>query len=176
MGNSIEVFSPKPIDWQIGDETFTQKPLRVDKLTDVLEKMVDSVLGTGAGGLLDSLLNESQSADLAPTLMRIVISIPKSIPKIVALCLDVPKKEKYILENIRARQGLQIVKTFIEQNEVAELLQDFFGLMNDLGLESGQPKQTTKEQAKELLEAMRETETETKTETKKKKTTKTETT
>ncbi len=158
--SSIETLSPEAVEVTIGDETFVQLPLRIDKLSDAMQEIIDAVLGGGRENLLDQLVGDG-AENAAPMLLNLLIGIPKSLPKIVALCLDIPKKETYIRDHIKARPALAIVKTFIEQNEIQELLQDFFGLMGDLGMDMNQSQNGQKnlEKLTETVEAIKKKET-----------------
>lgn len=162
--STTAVLSPEPVEWQIGDKTYEQMPLRIDKLSDVLQEIIDTVLASGRANLLGDLLNSKNvdMAAMAPMLLQILITIPKKLPKIVALCLDLPKKETVIRDGLKARQAIQIIRAFIVQNEIAELLEDFFGLMGDLGINQ-EPEKTPKEQIQEKLEALKETKEDTET-------------
>ncbi len=155
--STLDVLSPDTVEVEIGTKTYDQTPLRIDKLSDALQEIVDTVLSGGRENLLDQLA-EGNNDRVAPLLLNLLVGIPKSLPRIVALCLDQPKEEKYILEHIKARQALAVVKTFIEQNEVQELMQDFFGLMTDLGIQMTPNQangQETVEKLKETVEAMK---------------------
>lgn len=129
--NDVRVLSPQPVLWEIGERVFEQTPLQIDRLGDVFEEIVDIVVGGGLAGVLDQLM-DIQSADIMPVLARVVAGVPKKLPKIVALALDMPKDEKFIRTHVRARQAVQIIRTFVVQNEVAALLQDFFELAQEL--------------------------------------------
>ena len=158
--SSIKTLSPEAVEVTIGDETFVQLPLRIDKLSDAMQEIIDTVLGGGRENLLEQLVGDN-TGNVAPMLLNLVVGIPKSLPKIVALCLDVPKKENYIRDHIRPRPAIAIVKTFIEQNEIQELLQDFFGLMGDLGVNMNQSQngQESIEKLTETVEAMKSKQT-----------------
>ena len=132
--STAEILSPKPVIWSIGDKEYEQKPLRIDKLSDVLQEVVDTILTSGRANIIDKLLDGNDVQAMAPMLLQILVTIPKKLPKVVALCLDVPKKEIAIRDGLKARQAIEILREFINQNEITELLQDFFGLMGDLGL------------------------------------------
>jgi hypothetical protein len=97
-------------------------------------------------------------AAMAPTLLQILVTIPAKLPRVVALCLDVPKKETAIRDDLKARQAIKIVREFITQNEITELLQDFFGLMGDLGINQETPEEaqlSAQEEAMETLENLK---------------------
>jgi hypothetical protein len=148
--NDVRILSPQPIVWEIGGKVYEQKPLRIDVLGDVIQQIVDVVIDGGRGALIEQLVTRMEleaklsgvdatnikSDDLLPTMARIVGSIPRALPKIVAMILGAD--EKKMLEGLNARQAVQIIRVFIEQNEVAALIQDFFGLMTEMrqGLET----------------------------------------
>ena len=141
--SELRKLAPKPVVWEIGDKLFEQTPLRIDRLSDVMEEITDIVLGPGRGAILDQIIDaaakggegeqETISQSAMPILVRTVVSIPKRLPKIVAMIL-VDANQQYLRDNMSARQAIQIVKTFIEQNEIGALIQDFFGLVSSINL------------------------------------------
>lgn len=138
--SELRVLSPEPVPWEIGGKLFMQKPMRIDRLSDVMEEIVDVVVGGGRGAVLDQIVEAaaggeevSLSAATMPILLRTVVSVPKRLPKIVSLILP-EAKEQHLRDHLKARQAVAIVKTFIEQNEIGALIQDFFGLMTSVNL------------------------------------------
>jgi len=141
--NDVSVLSPQPVVWDIGGKEFEQEPLRIDRLGDVFEEIIDIVVGGGQAALFDQLTGNNAEA-IMPILARVLAGVPKKLPKIVALALAVPKEETYIRDHLRARMAVQIIRSFVVQNEVAALLQDFFELAQEM-------KMGVEETTKELL-------------------------
>ncbi len=157
--SELGTLAPKSVLWDIGDKVFEQKPLRLGLLSDVMEEITDIVLGTGQGAIFDQMVEAASKGEeqdiigtaTMPVLIRTVVSIPRRLPKIVALMLADGEsgREEYMAEHLRPRLALQIVKTFIEQNEIGALIQDFFGLVSSV---SQSVSQATAETAAETAE------------------------
>ena len=169
--SELRKLAPKPVVWEIGDKLFEQTPLRIDRLSDVMEEITDIVLGQGRGAILDQIMDAATKGDGAkdtisqaamPILVRTVVSIPKRLPKIVAMIL-VDANQQYLRDNMSARQAIQIVKTFIEQNEIGALIQDFFGLVSSVNLSVTQAttEATTEAETEKVLASDSETTVET---------------
>lgn len=143
----IEVLSPKPVVWTIGGKDYEQRPLTIDRLGDVINELVDVVVSGGRGALLDQLVgqlelqaeaekkglegaNIKQNSATIPLIARIVASIPKALPRVVAMILDA--KEAEMRKHLDMRTAIAIIRTFLVQNEVGAILADFFGLLSDL--------------------------------------------
>lgn len=155
----LGTLSPKPVMWDIGDKLFEQEPLRIDALSDVMEEITDILLSQGSGAILNKIVDSAadgltdskidlEGASMS-VLIRTVVGIPRRLPKIVSLILETD--EQHIRDHVKARQAVQIVKTFIEQNEIGALIQDFFGLVSSVNLSINQ--------ATEEAEKEKETET-----------------
>ena len=139
--SELGTLAPKPILWEIGDKVFEQKPLRLAPLSDVMEEITDIVLSQGRGAIFDQMVDAATEGGTAkaleqatmPMLIRTVVTIPRRLPKIVSMLLP-DAGEKYLGEHLRPRQAVQIVKTFVEQNEIGALIQDFFDLVSSVNL------------------------------------------
>ena len=139
--NELKTLAPDAVQWKIGNKVFEQKPLRIDHLSDVMEEVVDIVLGGGRGAIFDQIVDmagKGDAKDVAgsaamPIIVRTLVAVPRRLPKIVSMILP-DAKEQYLRDNMNARQALQVVKTFIEQNEIGALIQDFFGLVQSATL------------------------------------------
>jgi hypothetical protein len=163
--------------WDIGGKLFEQKPLRIDRLSDVMEEITDIVLSQGRGAIFDRIIDAatagadteedgsaSKPVDQAtmPIIVRMLVSIPKRLPKIVSMILP-DAKEQYLRDHMNARQAVQIVKTFIEQNEIGALIQDFFGLVTSVNLSVSQATAEIEKEAE--IEKVRGSDSETAEET-----------
>lgn len=135
----LEVLSPVAVEWVIGDRLFYQQPLNLKRLSAVMKEITDVLLSGGRGAILDQVMDAVGEGGLKgaarqtvmPVLVRTIVSIPEALPRICALILE-KGDEKYLDAHLGGRQALAIIKTFIEQNEVGALLQDFFGLLGSL--------------------------------------------
>ena len=138
--NEMRTLSPDAVAWEIGDKLFHQEPLTLKRLSSVMNEVVDVLLSGNQGAILDQVVDsmsdegklgmQTQRA-VMPAIVRTIVSMPEALPHICALILD-ESAEEYFDEHLRGRQAIAILKTFIEQNEVGALLQDFFGLMGSL--------------------------------------------
>lgn len=168
--SELGALAPKPVVWNIGGKLFEQTPLRIDRLSDAMEEIVDIVLGSGRGAIFDQIVDAAAKSDkkdaaemaTTPVLVRTVVAIPRRLPKIVSMMLP-DAQEKYLLEHMNARQALQIVKTFIEQNEIGALIQDFFGLVTSVNLSVQQA--TVEMETEAAMETVRDSDSETAEET-----------
>ncbi len=155
--SELGTLAPKPVLWDIGGTVFEQKPLRLGPLSDVMEEITDIVMGQSQGAIFDQIVDAAAKGDDAkdmldaatmPVLVRTVVSIPRRLPKIIAMLLP-DADEEYLGEHLRPRMALQIVKTLIEQNEIGALIQDFFGLVSSVSQSVGQ---ATEEAEAEIAE------------------------
>lgn len=168
--SELGTLSPKPVVWDIGGKLFEQTPLRIDRLSDVMEEITDIVLGQGRGAIFDQIVDAAAKGDAqtnvdrtaTPILVRTMVAIPKRLPKIVSMILT-DAKEQHLRDHMRPRQALQIVKTFVEQNEIGALIQDFFGLVTSINLSVGQATEETKKEAE--METVHDSDSETVEET-----------
>ncbi len=132
--------------WEIEGRLFEQKTLKLRRLSKVMEEVISTIIGSGRTALLDQLLDvvgddgditDAAKQTLTPVLTRLVVQIPAALPKVCALILEpetkkVDETEEYLGDHMTAREGVAVIKLFIEQNEIGELVQDFFGLMGSV--------------------------------------------
>lgn len=144
--NDLGVLAGEGYKWTIEGRLFEQKPLKLRRLSAVMEEVIDTIIGQGRTALLDQLLDavgdndtipDAAKQTLTPVITRLIVQIPASLPKVCALILEhetkkVSDTETYLGDNMTAREGVAVLKLFIEQNEIGELIQDFFGLMGSV--------------------------------------------
>ncbi len=149
--NDLKVLAPETVNWEIGGKLFTQSPATLDQLADVMDVIVDEVLASGKGELLDKLMDtatavgggEKDEKDVADTaksviadremlssFVRIIATLPRSMPRIAAAILGAP--EDFLRTNLRPKEAFGILRIFIQQNDVGSIIQDFFGLFQEL--------------------------------------------
>lgn len=139
--NELETLAPKPIPWVIGEKMFEQRPLRIQSLSDVMSEMVDIVVDEGRGVIFDQVLDavakgdakDALTASAIPIMLRGLVAIPRRLPKLITMILE-DVDEEFLNEHLRPRQAIQIIKAFVEQNEIGALIQDFFDLGSSLDL------------------------------------------
>ncbi len=155
--NDLKVLAPETVTWVVGDQTFEQTPATLDQLADIMDVIVDAVLSSGNSDLLDKLMdaanqetddddddddgekgkagikkaakNLSSDRELITGLVRIIATLPRSMPEIAAAILDAP--EDYLRANLRPKEAFGILRTFIVQNDVGSIIRDFFGLFQE---------------------------------------------
>lgn len=150
--NDLKVLAPGTVTWVIGDQTFEQAPATLDRLADIMDVIVDEVLAGGKGELLDKLMDtatavgESEESgkgaveaakqsiisdrEMLMGFVRIIATLPRALPRIAAVILDAP--EDFLRTNLRPKEAVSILRVFVQQNDVGSIIQDFFGLFNEL--------------------------------------------
>ena len=147
--NDLKVLVPEEVVWEIGDQSFTQKPATLDTLADIMDVLVDEVLAAGKGELLARLMDTAsavgegdseedvikKSTELADREMltgfvRIIATLPRSMPRIAAAILGAP--EDYLRANLRPKEASGILRLFVKQNDIGSIIRDFFALFNEL--------------------------------------------
>ena len=154
--SDLEVLAPTPVVWTIGDQEFTQSPLPLSRLGEVLQIVVDELLKTGNIDMLFDTLGQ-QAADAltdgkevkAPATgdtIRLALSlaagVPKALPRVVATILEAD--EDYMREHLGARTAIAVVRTFVQQNDVGALVNDFFGIVQEI--QGATPEKSTNNQ------------------------------
>jgi hypothetical protein len=149
--NDLKVLVPETVTWEISGQTFEQAPATLDRLADIMDVIVDEVLASGKGELLDKLMDtatavggdekaEKGVADAAKSVIadremltsfvRIIATLPRSMPRIVAAILGAP--EDFLRANLRPKEAFSVLRVFVQQNDVGSIVRDFFDLFNEL--------------------------------------------
>ncbi len=148
--NDLQTMAPKPVIWTVGKQDFEQKPANLDKLADIMDVIVEEVLASGKGDLLSKLIDSATTDDgetegavdaakkavtgmdqeMLVGFVRILATLPRAMPHITATILSADLD--HFREHLRMRQAVGILRTFVAQNDVGAIIQDFFGLYNDL--------------------------------------------
>lgn len=161
--NDLTTLAPKPVTWRIGEQTFVQTPATLDQLADIMDVIVDAVLSSDNSALLDKFMatatadtkdededgdkdDESgqdkaeglakalaSDRDMITGLVRIIATLPRSMPKIVAAILDAP--EDYLRANLRPKEAFGTLRVFIQQNDVGSIIRDFSELFQEFKTE-----------------------------------------
>ncbi len=151
--NDLQTMAPKPVIWTVGGQEFEQKPANLDKLADIMDVIVEEVLASGKGELLSKLIDSASDAspsasdgegavdaakkvaagmdqEMLVGFVRILATLPRAMPRISATILSADLD--HFKEHLRMRTAVGILRTFVAQNDVGAIIQDFFGLYNDL--------------------------------------------
>ncbi len=177
--NDLKVLVPEIVTWTGGDQAFGQSPATLDTLADILDIIVDEVLSSGNSEMLDKLLSTATSAttddkdkdkeedadgeketksvvaslaadrELITGLVRIIATLPRSLPKISAAIVTQPEgvdidMESYFRKNLRPREAFGILRTFIKQNDVGSIIRDFSELFQEFQTEMA-PDESSKD-------------------------------
>ena len=78
--------------------------------------------------------------ELITGLVRIIATLPRSMPKICAAILTAP--EDYLRANLRPKEAFGILRTFIKQNDVGSIIRDFSELFQEFQTEVGESEST----------------------------------
>jgi len=142
--NDLQVLSPQAVKWDIGGQVFEQLPLPLEQLADVLEAVVDELLESGNLSVLENLVAEGKESlgnvDGMRMGLRIAASLPRSLPKVAAVILG--GDEDFFRKNLKMRVAVAIIRTFVVQNDIGPLVQDFFGLIGDFKTATAEPETT----------------------------------
>ncbi len=165
--NDLKVLAPEVVTWQVGDQEFEQSPATLDQLADIMDVIVDEVLASGNNELLDKLMSTATASagdkdkdkdaegddekdkgiiksvaadrDLITGLVRIVATLPRSMPKICAAIVVAPgvdiEMESYLRANLRPKEAFGIFRAFIKQNDVGSIIRDFSALFQEFQTE-----------------------------------------
>ncbi len=145
--NDLQTMAPKPVIWTVGKQDFEQKPANLDKLADIMDVIVEEVLASGKGDLLSKLVDSATNEEGTPEevakkaaagmdqemlvgFVRILATLPRAMPRIAATILSADVD--HFKEHLRMRTAVGVLRTFVVQNDVGAIVQDFFGLYNDL--------------------------------------------
>ncbi len=145
--SDLKVLAPESVTWEIGDQTFQQTPATLDQLADIMDVIVDEVLASGKGELLDRFMDTANAAgeegdrekaakesisdrETLASFVRIIATLPRAMPRITAAILD--GSEDFFRANLHPKEAFGILHTFITQNDIGSIIQDFFGLFNEM--------------------------------------------
>ncbi len=155
--NDLQTMAPKPVIWTIGHQEFEQTPVTLDQLADIMDVIVEEVLASGKGELLTKLIDSTQDKDsdakagdtkdedvaskakkaaasmdqeMLVSFIRILATLPRAMPRIVAAILNADLA--HFRAHLRMRDAVGILRIFVKQNDVGDIIADFFGLFNDL--------------------------------------------
>ncbi len=121
--------------------------------------LLDKLMDTATAGVADSDGDAdedgdgdaiSKAKDVAKSLtsdrelltgvVRIIATLPRSLPQISAAILNAPEGvdidvERYLRANLRPKEAFGILRTFIKQNDVGSIVRDFSGLFQEFQTE-----------------------------------------
>lgn len=147
LDSDLKVLAPESVTWEIGDKTCHQSPATLDQLADIMDVIVDEVLTSGKGELLDKLMATANAAgdgenpekagleaisdrDTLTSFVRIIATLPRAMPRISAAILG--ESEDFLRANLRPKEAFGILRIFITQNDIGSIIRDFFALFSEM--------------------------------------------
>lgn len=151
MKQSMDVLVPPVLDVVIRDRksgeqrVFQQTELSIRQIGDLVEFIAALATDPANGLNVDDIIgvDPNDPANAARILMRIAAIGPDAVGSLLGILLGSPEDASWIADNIPARQVLPILQSFVEQNDVAGIVRDFFALQRSLQTAVAQAKQET---------------------------------
>lgn len=133
-----EALTESPVTWLIGNRKFTQRPLSISGTTRLLRLLSDQISALVDTPFFASLttmdLAQIDAQKLATMIVAMVAAVPDLLPTMLAVLLGVEAGEAaYLAEYATPVQAMQILETFLDQNEPEVLVAGFFGLGRRIG-------------------------------------------
>jgi len=132
MASDIDVLDPTGETLTISGREFTQRALGLRGTAALVEVLATTVADTGNFDVFNKLgevdINDTSSIDIEkmfPILLQVLRLVPESLPRLIAICLRAPDDVEFLADNVTPITALKIVKTFIVQNDVPQLMRDF---------------------------------------------------
>ncbi len=131
MTNDLQVLDPPSVRVTIAGRDFEQKPLGLRGTAALLDVLATTVTESGSFSLFSELgdidLADPTKVDVdkvLPVLLQTVRLIPDALPKLIAIALRTDDVE-FIGEHVTPVRAMRIIKTFISQNDIPQLVRDF---------------------------------------------------
>lgn len=147
----LEVMAPTPTEVVIGDRVFVQKPLSLRGTARLVVALSEEIQRAATSDALDSLLaqdlNEASAGAMVPALIQVLSGIPNALPRIITIILtgdDDKEDVEFVDVNTRLVQAMRILRTFVDQNEPEELVENFMVLRSTLSDALSKAKAKTK--------------------------------
>jgi len=139
--NDFEILAPKPVDVTVGDRKFVQEPLSLRATTGLIvavsEEFERATSSPAVMEFMDSDMEKVPALSFVPKLLKALSDIPNAVPRILSIILTGDDTDAdlvaFIDKQCRPVQALRILRTFVEQNEPEELIENFTALRSMLG-------------------------------------------
>jgi len=135
----IETLAPSSVEVIIGDRTYIQRPLSLHRTANLVVVLSEEIQKAATSRALEDLLSQDMdnidAVAMLPMAIQVLANIPTALPRIVSIILtgaDSEDEINFIDENCRLAQTMRILRTFIEQNEPEELIENFMVLRSTL--------------------------------------------
>ncbi len=132
MTSDIETLDPVGEVVKIAGREFMQRPLGLRGTARLLDVLATAVADTGSFELFQQIgdvdVSNPDSIDvdkIFPILLQAVRTIPDILPKLVAIALRAPDDEEFLAEEATPIDAVKVIKTFITQNDIPQLIKDF---------------------------------------------------
>lgn len=132
MGSDIATLDPVSEVVKIAGREFTQRPLGLRGTARLLDVLATAVADTGSFELFQQIgdvdVSDPSGIDvdkIFPILLQAVRTIPDILPKLVAIALRAPDDEEFLAEEATPLDAVKVIKTFITQNDIPQLIKDF---------------------------------------------------
>ncbi len=133
MASEIGVLDPVSESVKIAGREFTQRPLGLRGTAKLLDVLATTMADTGGFELFQQIgdvdVSDPASIDvdkIFPALIQIVRTIPEALPKLLAVALRGDAgDEEFLAEEASPSDALKVIKTFIVQNDIPQLIKDF---------------------------------------------------
>ncbi len=128
----MDVLDPVAVDVKIARREYAQRALGLRGTGKFLDVLATTVANTGNFDLFQQIgdvdVDDPSSIDvdkLLPILLQIVRAIPDALPKLLAIILRAPDDEEFLAEEATPGDAMRVIKTFITQNDIPQLVKDF---------------------------------------------------
>lgn len=132
MATDLETLDPTGVVLKIAGREFTQRALGLRGTAQFIEVLATTVAETGNFDMFNKLgeVDVSDPANLdfekmLPILMQTLRLLPDALPKLISICLRAPDDVEFLADNVTPITALKVVKNFIVQNDVPQLVRDF---------------------------------------------------
>lgn len=132
MVSDIEVLDPTGVAVHIAGREYTQRPLGLRATAAFLDVLATTVADTGGFELFKQIgdvdIGDPSSMDVDktfPALLQMLRLIPDALPKLLAIVLRAPDDVEFLGDYATPIDAMRVVKTFITQNDVPQLIRDF---------------------------------------------------
>jgi len=132
MASDLETLDPTGESITIQGRTYTQRALGLRGTAQFIEVLATTVAETGNLDMLNKLgdmdVSDPKKLDMEkmfPLLLQTLRLIPDALPRLIAICLRAPDDTEFLAEYATPGIALRIVKTFVVQNDIPQLVRDF---------------------------------------------------
>ena len=132
MASDIEVLDPVDEIVLIAGREYKQRPLGLRGTAKLLDVLATAVADTGSIELFQQIgdidVSDPSSIDvdkIFPVMLQTVRTIPDALPKLLAIALRAPDDVEFLAEDATLHDAMTVIKTFITQNDIPQLVRDF---------------------------------------------------